>query len=56
MGNLIFTAGQVALDPGTQQVVAGGITEQTTQVMENLRAILEAGGSDLRESSRPQFS
>jgi len=47
VGNLIFTAGQVALDPATQQVVAGGITEQTTQVMENLQAILEAGGSNL---------
>ncbi len=46
-GNLIFTAGQIALDPTTQQVVAGGITEQTTQVFENLKAILEAGGSNL---------
>jgi 2-iminobutanoate/2-iminopropanoate deaminase len=46
-GNLIFTAGQVALDPATQQVVAGGITEQTTRALENLKAILEAGGSNL---------
>src|SRR5580698_9119174 len=46
-GNLIFTAGQIALDPATQQVVAAGITEQTTQVMENLKAVLEAGGSSL---------
>jgi 2-iminobutanoate/2-iminopropanoate deaminase len=46
-GNLIFTAGQIALDPVTQQVVAGGITEQTTRVLENLKAILEAGGSSL---------
>ena len=46
-GNLIFTAGQIALDPATQQVVAGGITEQTTRVFENLKAILEAGGSNL---------
>jgi 2-iminobutanoate/2-iminopropanoate deaminase len=46
-GNLIFTAGQIALDPGTQQVVASGITEQTTRVLENLKAILEAGGSNL---------
>jgi 2-iminobutanoate/2-iminopropanoate deaminase len=46
-GNLIFTAGQVALDPATQQVVTGGITEQTTRVLENLKAILEAGGSSL---------
>jgi 2-iminobutanoate/2-iminopropanoate deaminase len=46
-GNLIFTAGQVALDPATQQVVPGGITEQTTRVFENLKAILEQGGSSL---------
>ena len=46
-GNLIFTAGQIPLDPATQQVVASGITEQTTQVLENLKAVLEAGGSGL---------
>lgn len=46
-GNLIFTAGQIALDPATQQVVASGIAEQTTRVLENLKAILEAGGSNL---------
>ena len=45
-GNLIFTAGQVAIDPATQQVVSCGITEQTTRVFENLKAILEAGGSN----------
>ena len=48
-GNLIFTAGQIPLDPATQQVVAAGITEQTTQVMENLKAVLEAGGSSLAQ-------
>src|SRR5665213_2281627 len=46
-GNLIFTAGQVAIDPATQQVVGGGITEQTTRVLENLKAILEAAGTSL---------
>jgi 2-iminobutanoate/2-iminopropanoate deaminase len=46
-GNLVFTAGQVALDPATQQMVAGGITEQTTRVMENLKAIVEAAGSSM---------
>ena len=49
-GNLVFTAGQVALDPLTQQVVAPGITEQTTQVLENLKAILEAAGSSLAKA------
>lgn len=47
IGNLIFTAGQIALDPATQQMVASGITEQTTRVLENLKAVLEAGGSSL---------
>jgi 2-iminobutanoate/2-iminopropanoate deaminase len=46
-GNLIFTAGQIPIDPVTQQVVAGGIAEQTKRVMENLKAILEEAGSSL---------
>lgn len=49
-GNLIFTAGQIPLDPATQQVVAGGITEQTTRVLENLQAILEEAGSGLERA------
>ena len=47
VGNLIFTAGQIPLDPATQQVVAGGITEQAKRVLENLKAILEEAGSSL---------
>ncbi len=47
VGNLIFTAGQGALDPITGQVVPGGIKEQTERTIENLKAILEAGGSSL---------
>ena len=43
----MFTAGQIALDPVTQQVVAGGISEQTARVLENLKAILEAAGTSL---------
>jgi 2-iminobutanoate/2-iminopropanoate deaminase len=46
-GNLIFTSGQGGVDPVTQQLVAGGITEQTKQTFENLKAILEAGGASL---------
>ena len=49
LGILVFTAGQVALAPATGQVVAPGITEQTTRVMENLKAILEAAGSSLAQ-------
>lgn len=46
-GNLIFTAGQIPLDPATQQLVASSIEEQTARVFENLKAILEAEGSSL---------
>ena len=46
-GNLIFTAGQIALDPATGNMVSGGITEQTARVLENLKAILESAGSSL---------
>lgn len=38
----IFTAGQVAIVPGTKSIVEGGIKEQTRQVLKNLRAVLEA--------------
>jgi 2-iminobutanoate/2-iminopropanoate deaminase len=46
-GGLVFTAGQIALDPVTGSVVAGGIREQTERVLENLFAILRAAGTDL---------
>jgi len=45
-GNLLFTAGQAALDPNTQQIT-GGIAEQTRRTLENLKAVLEAGGTTL---------
>src|SRR4029079_16970470 len=44
---LIFTAGQIALDPATGEIVAGGVGPQTERVFANLRAILEAAGADL---------
>jgi 2-iminobutanoate/2-iminopropanoate deaminase len=44
--SFLFTAGQVALDPRTGELVAGGIAEQTTRAMENLKAILAAAGTD----------
>jgi len=46
-GNFVFTAGQAALDPATQQLISGGITEQTQRTLENLKAILEAAGTSL---------
>ena len=43
----IFTAGQVAFDPATGQLVEGDVARQTTRVFENLKAIVEAAGSSL---------
>jgi len=45
----LFTAGQVALDPGKGELVPGGITEQTTRALENLRAILKEAGTDFSQ-------
>ena len=47
VGNLVYTSGQIPVDPATGQVVAGGIQAQTAMVFQNLRAILEAAGSNL---------
>ena len=47
IGDFIYTSGQVALDPATGQIVPGAIAEQTTQVLENLKAVLEAAGATL---------
>ena len=49
-GRLVFTAGQIALDPVTGLVAPGGIAEQTTRVLDNLKAILEAAGSSLAQT------
>lgn len=42
VGDLVYTSGQVALDPATGNLIEGGITEQTERVCENLRAVLNA--------------
>jgi len=44
---LVYVSGQLGLKPGAKEMVPGGITEQTEQVMTNLKAILEAAGSSL---------
>src|SRR5579871_6636791 len=44
---LVFTAGQVAGNPATGKPVEGGVREQTHQVIENLKTVLEAAGTDL---------
>ncbi len=43
----IYTAGQIALDPATMEVVTGDVKAQTERVMANLQAVLKAAGSDL---------
>jgi 2-iminobutanoate/2-iminopropanoate deaminase len=45
--HLLFTAGQVGLDPSTGELVEGGIEAQTRRVLRNLEAVLAAGGSSL---------
>jgi 2-iminobutanoate/2-iminopropanoate deaminase len=47
VNGFIFTSGQVAIDPATQQVVGGDIAAQTERVLRNLSEILEAAGSGL---------
>jgi 2-iminobutanoate/2-iminopropanoate deaminase len=49
LGNLVYTSGQVALDPESGQIVAGGIQEQTVRVFENLKAVLAAAGAGLEQ-------
>jgi 2-iminobutanoate/2-iminopropanoate deaminase len=49
VNGFLFTAGQVALDPDTGELVPGGITEQTTRALENLRAVLAAAGTDFSQ-------
>ena len=44
---LLFLSGQIALDPASGQVVAGDVRAQTERVLENLKAVLQAGGSSL---------
>lgn len=46
-GDFVFTSGQVGIDPRTGTLVAGGVAAETRQVLENLRAVLEAAGSSL---------
>lgn len=47
VGHLIFTAGQLGLDPLTQELVPGGVEAETRQALLNLQSILQAAGSSL---------
>jgi 2-iminobutanoate/2-iminopropanoate deaminase len=49
IGSFLYTSGQVALDPASGALVTGGVTEQTVRVIENLKAVLAAGGANLAQ-------
>ena len=48
-GSLVFCSGQIALVPGTGEFAGKDIESETTQVMENLKTVLESAGSSLQE-------
>lgn len=50
--NLLFVSGQIPIDPGSGEVKKGGIFEQSLQVLENLKGILEAGGTHMQNVVR----
>ena len=47
VGNLVYTAGQLGIDPGTGTFVDGGIEAETRQALKNLQAVLGAAGTSL---------
>lgn len=49
VGNFVYTAGQLGIDPQTGDFVPGGIEAETSQALKNLRAVLEAAGSSLAQ-------
>src|ERR1051325_877816 len=48
-GNLIFASGQIPIDPATGEFVAGGVAEQTEQVLKNLTAVFAAAGVQMNQ-------
>ena len=51
-GGLLFVSGQIPLVPATGEIVAGGLEEQTVQVLENIKAIVESAGYQLSDVVR----
>jgi 2-iminobutanoate/2-iminopropanoate deaminase len=47
VGDLLYTSGQIPLDPATGEIVAGGIKEQAGRALENLKAVVEAAGGTM---------
>lgn len=54
VGDVLYAAGQVGLDPATGQIVPGGIEAETRQALANLRAVLEAAGFTLADAVQAQ--
>ena len=52
VGNLLFLSGSIPLDPASGQLVSGGIVEQTTRVMENIKTLLDAAGASFSHVAR----
>jgi len=51
-GNVIYTSGQVSLDPKSGELVTGDFAAQARRVFENLKAVLRAGGADFRNVAK----
>lgn len=50
VGNMVYTSGQIAIDPAVGDIVAKDVREQSEQVMKNLGAVLEAAGSSYEKA------
>jgi 2-iminobutanoate/2-iminopropanoate deaminase len=48
-GNLLYTSGQIPIDPATSQLIEGGIEAQTRQVLSNLKQVLQVAGADFED-------
>lgn len=46
-GGMLYVSGQIPLDPKSGEIVEGGVSGQTKQVLENMKAVVEAGGGDM---------
>lgn len=54
VGDTLWVAGQIGLDPATREIVPGGIREETRRALENCKAILEAAGFSLKDVAQVQ--
>ena len=51
-GDMVYTSGQIAIDPATGNMVEGGIVEQTKRVCENVVSLLKAAGTDISKVAK----